>query len=662
MIGKILGGRYRITQILATGGFSETYVAEDIHRPHYPKCVVKHLKPASSEYGVLESARRLFKSEAETLEQLGKNEQIPTLYAYFEENQEFYLVQEFINGNTLSEELIVGQPWHENQVVQLLQEILGILVFVHSHGLIHRDIKPSNLMRRKEDNRLVLIDFGSVKQAWMQVATIPEQTGATIAIGTPGYMPTEQGRGKPRPSSDIYALGIIAIQALTGLHPSHLEEDVETGELLWQHQAAISNLLAPILTKMVRYHFKERYQTAAEALQALQQIVNREKINSDTVVTPLPRSTPLTPDPSQKPTPVTLLNSALQVTATNNSPQLTVLSSPTLPVPPLDTAAKPEVKTTNQLSAQKQQKHHPTWLRQPAHLWFGAGIIAVLMSMVAGYAVFWQPRAMSHQAIEQLQALKNQGKHQECANQNPTLPQDSVFFAQAQAIIQECQLAQAQELASDRRFQAAIAAASKIPQDAANYQQAQHSIEQWSDAILNVAQNQYQSGNLNAAIAIAQVISASSPLYSKSQAAIASWQQEWQQNTAHWQAAQKALEQKNWQTALDEVAKIASHSYWQTKVKPIVNEAETQIAATKPTPQATRTTMRSPSTSTSSSVNTSNRTATRPHTTRQPTRTAAARTTTRTSRQPRASAKPRTATKPTTPARTQPSGWKVEIR
>jgi len=679
MIGKILGGRYRVTEILAAGGFSETYVAEDIHRPHYPKCVVKHLKPASSERGLLDSARRLFKSEAETLEQLGKNDQIPTLFAYFEENQEFYLVQEFINGNTLSEELISGQPWYESQVLQLLQEVLGILVFVHSYKLIHRDLKPSNLMRRKEDNRLVLIDFGSVKQAWMQVVAMPEQTGATIAIGTPGYMPTEQGRGKPRPNSDIYALGIIAIQAITGLHPSQLEEDVETGEMLWQHQAQISNELAAILSKMVRYHFKERYQTAAEALQALQLIINRDKIHSDTVVVPLPLNTPQTPS-FQTAIPVTRVNSSVQVknsipstviTAEPprklNSLQLTVLSSPTSS----NKEAKPEVTTVNQsLTQLKLQKNYlTTLLHKPYHLWFGAGITAAVMSMVAGYTVFWQPRAMSHQALEQLQALKNQGNYQKCANQNPTLPKESIFFTQAQAIIQECQLAEAQKLATNHSFQAAIAAASKIPQDAANYQQAQHSIGQWSNNILDVAQNQYQSGNLNEAIAIAKVISADSPVYSKSQAAIQQWQQEWEKNTSHWQAAQKALDQKNWQAVLDEVAKMDSTSYWQAKIQPIVKEAETQIAATKPKPQVARTT-RSPVTSAATNT-TRNRTITR--TTRQPTRITrstsrqpthtAARSTTRISRQPtRSISKPRTAAKPANPTRTKPSGWKVETR
>ena len=99
-----------------------------------------------------------------------------------------------------------------------------------------------------------------------------QQSRASVAIGTPGYMPTEQGRGKPRPNSDIYALGMIGIEALTGLYPGDLEEDSRTGEIVWQHQASVSPGLAEVLTNMVRYHFKDRYQSATEALQALYQL------------------------------------------------------------------------------------------------------------------------------------------------------------------------------------------------------------------------------------------------------------------------------------------------------------------------------------------------------------------------------------------------------
>ncbi|WP_063800753.1 protein kinase domain-containing protein [Mastigocoleus testarum] len=271
MINTLLDHRYQIIRVLATGGFGKTYIAEDTKRPGRPICVVKHLKPTSEDPKIFETAKRLFQSEAETLEQLGNHDQIPRLLAYFDHNQEFFLVQEFIEGHTLSDELVTNQKWSESEVVELLEEVLSILEFVHDQGVIHRDIKPDNIIRRASDNKLVLVDFGAVKQlrgSHPHGIGIPQHT-ATVAIGTPGYMPTEQGQGKPRPNSDLYALGIIAIQALTGVAPIDLQEDLDTGEILWQNLVAVDDQLAAFLNNMISYHFKDRYQNATQALKVL---------------------------------------------------------------------------------------------------------------------------------------------------------------------------------------------------------------------------------------------------------------------------------------------------------------------------------------------------------------------------------------------------------
>ena len=267
----LLGDRYQIINTLGAGGMGQTYVAEDTQRPGNPKCVVKQLKPANDDPNFLVTASRLFVGEAEMLEKLGKHDQIPQLLAHFERDGEFYLVQEFIDGQPLSAELPLGQRWAEADVVALLKDILVILEFIHGQGVIHRDIKPDNIMRRKQDGKLVLIDFGAVKQVRMQQTTAVGQVSVTVAIGTPGYMPTEQSSGKPRPSSDIYALGMVAIQALTGLFPSQLRED-EDGEAIWRDQAQVSDGLAVVLTTMTRHYFKHRYQSASEVLQALQDL------------------------------------------------------------------------------------------------------------------------------------------------------------------------------------------------------------------------------------------------------------------------------------------------------------------------------------------------------------------------------------------------------
>jgi serine/threonine-protein kinase len=290
MIGQLLAGHYRVLEVLGAGGFGETYITEDLHLPGNPKCVLKHLKPASTDPGVLDLARKLFEKEAIVLQQLGNHDRIPRLLAYFEENREFYLVQEFIPGHPLSTELSPGKRWSEAQVVSLLTEVLEILVFIHSQGVIHRDIKPDNIMRRDRDGRLILIDFGAIKQVRNQPMGTA-QASRTIAIGTPGYMPIEQASGTPRPSSDIYALGAIAIQALTGIDPTSLTEDEQTGERQWEHLAIASPQLIAILQRMTRYHFKDRYPTAAAALQALCNLTSGTQPQNATYVQSTPTQT-----------------------------------------------------------------------------------------------------------------------------------------------------------------------------------------------------------------------------------------------------------------------------------------------------------------------------------------------------------------------------------
>ncbi|MCY7323745.1 MAG: bifunctional serine/threonine-protein kinase/ABC transporter substrate-binding protein, partial [Phormidesmis sp. CAN_BIN36] len=272
MLGRLLSSRYRIVRVLGSGGFGHTYVTQDTQRPGQPLCVLKHLSFASHNPAILQQARRMFLSEAETLEKLGEHDQIPRLLAYFEEDEEFYLVQEFIEGHPLSDELLPGKKLSEAQVMRLLEDVLGISNFVHAQNVIHRDIKPENLIRRDRDQKLVLIDFGAVKTI---EHTIAEATGGTefsMPVYTSGYGASEQCLGKPRFSSDIYALGVIGIQALTGARPVQLPQDPNTCELVWRDLIAVRQELATVLEKMTKFHFNQRYQTATDALEALQQL------------------------------------------------------------------------------------------------------------------------------------------------------------------------------------------------------------------------------------------------------------------------------------------------------------------------------------------------------------------------------------------------------
>jgi serine/threonine protein kinase/CHASE2 domain-containing sensor protein len=277
IMGRTLDGRYKVIRDLASGGFGKTYIAEDTKRPDNPLCVVKRLRPTSNNPKVMKLAQRLFKKEAETLEKLGQHDRIPQLLAYFEESDDFYLVQQYIEGKSLHEELSLGsllRRMPEQKVVLILRDLLQILEFVHQQGVIHRDIKPGNVIRRKADHQLVLIDFGAVKQV-EQLDDLDAPTKLTVAIGTDGFMAPEQAAGKPCPGSDIYSVGIIGIQALTGIAAKELNDkrDPHTAQLLWNSNIQVSHALAEILDKMVHYNFSDRYRSAPEALKALQPLI-----------------------------------------------------------------------------------------------------------------------------------------------------------------------------------------------------------------------------------------------------------------------------------------------------------------------------------------------------------------------------------------------------
>jgi eukaryotic-like serine/threonine-protein kinase len=278
-VSTILRNRYKIIKHLGSGGFGATYLAEDSNIPitPKPKCVVKHLQPSNPAPEVLELAKQLFEREATTLYKLGNlHPQIPKLSEHFQENGEFYLVQEFIDGKDLSYEIVPGQKLSETDTIQLLQEILEVLAVVHQNNIIHRDIKPANIMRRS-DGKIILIDFGAVKEI-KGLSMSQGQVTSTIAIGTPGYMPSEQAVGEPRLCSDVYAIGMLGIYAATGIQPHQLPKDPNNGEVIWRNWANISDKTANVLDGMVKYHFSLRYPTAAQALDAVTGLKVKPKV------------------------------------------------------------------------------------------------------------------------------------------------------------------------------------------------------------------------------------------------------------------------------------------------------------------------------------------------------------------------------------------------
>lgn len=267
---KVIAGHYKIIKPLQTGQVCQTYLAEDTQLKN-SRCIIKKLHPQSNETFVIKTAQRLFDREVDVLYKLGNHDRIPRLLADIRKNPDFYLVQECIDGDSLDkQEIVPGKPCSEPQAIDLLHQVLEILVFVHQHNVIHRDIKPPNLMRRNSDGKIVLIDFGAVKQINKMAGN---SSGQNTIVGTYGYAPNEQyPQGKPCKASDIYALGMTVIYALTGVPPHELRP-ANDRNFNWRDRAQVSPELAKILDKMVDADLHKRYQTVQEVLQDLKPLL-----------------------------------------------------------------------------------------------------------------------------------------------------------------------------------------------------------------------------------------------------------------------------------------------------------------------------------------------------------------------------------------------------
>lgn len=326
MTPTLLNNRYRVIQTLGSGGFGNTFLAEDTHMPSSRRCVIKQLKPVTHDPKAYETVKERFQREAAVLEELGEgSSQIPKLFAYFSEAGQFYLVQEYIEGDTLSKRVEQGGALSEREVKDILVSLLPVLDYVHSRRMVHRDIKPDNIILRKRDGLPVLIDFGAVKEAMNTVVNAPAQVAPSMVIGTPGFMPAEQARGRPTFASDLYSLGLTAVFLLTGKMPQELQTDDRTGEILWRQQAPnIHSELVTVIDRAIRFTPGDRFASAQEMLNALQSAGSVSEMDTVAVAPgglpqPPHRSTPPVTNP-----PPTVRGSASPVIQQNNRKPLII--------------------------------------------------------------------------------------------------------------------------------------------------------------------------------------------------------------------------------------------------------------------------------------------------------------------------------------------------
>jgi serine/threonine protein kinase len=264
----LLNGRYRALKLLGQGGFGKTFKAVDEDQPRQPLCVIKQFAFSNNHPETRQIALKLFYEEAQHLEALGKHDQIPELLAYFDVEGQPYLVQQFIDGQDLEQELATAGTFNQAKICELLESLLPVLNFIHhqSPPVIHRDIKPANIIRRRSDGGFVLVDFGAAKQATQSMLA---QTGT--AIGSAEFAAPEQARRKPVFASDIYSLGVTCIYLLTQVSPFDLF-DMNQDAWVWRDYLVdnpVDEKLGKVLDKMIANSLNQRYRSAAEVLAEL---------------------------------------------------------------------------------------------------------------------------------------------------------------------------------------------------------------------------------------------------------------------------------------------------------------------------------------------------------------------------------------------------------
>jgi serine/threonine protein kinase len=484
VLGKFLNGRYKAVHVLSVGSFGDVYLTEDSWNDNL-KCIVKHLKPNSWQPERSLLAKQKFANEVLILNQLGSHSQIPQLLDCFENDQGFYLVQELIVGKLLSETLFTSKAsrnsWSEAQCLEFLDDVLGILDFVHRQGFVHGNLQPNNLIQRQADGRFVLIDFGAatpIEPIPAKARVIPIHPSiAPLAIPAVGYIPAEQLSGQRCPSSDLYALGIIAIVALTGLNPLELKADPHSGELNWQQQVVISEALAHLLNQMVRYEFKHRYQSAKAVRAEIKKLSMRSEVCG-----------------------VSSEKSEDLIVSTAEIQELEACLHAVSPAP--DDQVK-NLQIFNDHDAEPLTKKE--YARQIAIACWPK-VPPLLSGMGAG-----------------------------------------MFSSNAVAI--------------------SVGLYTLLHPTSSN-----HGLD-----LLEQASQQYQMGNFEGAIAIANKIPQGSPAHQNALIAKRQWRQEWNLAASQFEAIQTAFDEQRWQDVINTAREIPDLSYWQQQVAPFVVAAEPQL-------------------------------------------------------------------------------------
>jgi serine/threonine protein kinase len=542
MSSSIIGEEFQGYQVLAPlgqGGFGRTFLvrAEVDNREVKAgqKYVIKEFYPTTTDPESLKIAQERFLREAAVLLDMGrKHTQIPRLLNYFRNDDGCYLVQEYIEGETLAQKLKREGLLSSADVAKILLQVLPILDFLHSRKIIHRDVKPDNIILRANDGKPVLIDFGAVKESVNTVISTSHGKAVSVIVGSPGFMSPEQGQGRPVYASDLYSLGLTAIYLLTGKSAQDLNTHYYTQELIWQAAAKdVDPHLAEVLERAIRFNPRERFKTAQVMLEAIKRL-------------------PL----------VTTVGQTDEVPQTSSNS--TVLPSPTAPTqhflreviltpPPIKRLVSP------------CNRPKPRWRLR-------LSIFAAVTAGVAGTLYYVSRIQYQQQILTDVKALQQQQRYPECVQKIESLGAVHNLPLELQALKSNCLLSLAQQEAKQGRLGLAIARISEIPVNSPIRNAASRLQEQWSQQILERATQDYLQGRLQAAIEQANSIPEIAPQRITAHASIQSWQSEWERNQKSIQAARAALRVGDWQMAQSKASEVTT-PYWQRQAEPLLQQA-----------------------------------------------------------------------------------------
>ncbi|HEY9616986.1 MAG TPA: hypothetical protein V6C64_09105 [Microcoleaceae cyanobacterium] len=589
---KPLDGRYQVIQILATRTGGRTYLAQDLHRPSQPECVIQYLKPIPEIPDYPAIVRQHLTHAASLLEQLGRHPQIPQLLAYFETEYGFYSVQEFIHGHPLTFELIPRQPWTPEQVLQLLIDTLEPLAFVHQQGSWHGNLKPDNIIRQP-DLQLVLIGFEQLRRSQQALLELLGQSIDWNPSLTNCYQPPEQQWGLPSPVTDVYAIGVLAIQALTGIAPTDFAIDSVTQNLLWQDRLAPDlqlTELSEFLNQMVCHDASQRYPTAIVALNDLQHILQSQPLRS--AEPDEPEITTITmPTPELAPCRKTIADDRPPVTEEDvtdlwaEEPSEFCLTFTDLDDTDQDMAAvldefepedslelplfHPEVPTTPDIVATEAESDPLTEaalsddaIAAARHL--GTGLAVVLALSAGGLTALHANSAFNDaQTLEAAIQHYQAGRLTEAVQLVQTIAPDSATYGSAQQTIAQWQhdqqaakrsLQQAYNQAQQRHFTAALDFLQQIPANTPIHPLAQQKIAEYShkqqiraEVMLQKAFNRAELGDFLGAVSFLRQIPSTTRTYAVAQEKIREYTQKYQFQT---QAQLAIVTHSNTQTAI----------------------------------------------------------------------------------------------------------------